>query len=64
MKGGRKYSLIENSENLCAKAQKASARLVAQNGKVAQLSPKIAVQCKKKHKKSHKHHGKKKGSKH
>ncbi len=42
----------QNTENLCAKAQKASARLVAQNGKVAQLSPKIAVQCKKKHKRA------------
>jgi hypothetical protein len=56
MKGGKKYSLLENSENLCAKPQKASARFVAQNGRVAQLRPKIAVQCgRKKAKKRHGH---------
>jgi len=52
MKGGKKYSLLENSENLCARPQKADARFVAQNGKVAHLHPKIAVQCKKHHRKS------------
>jgi hypothetical protein len=51
MKGGKKYGLLENSENLCSKAQQASARLVAHNGVVAQLHPKIAVQCNKKGKK-------------
>ena len=45
LKGGRKYSLIENSENLCAKPQTANARFVAHNGRVAQLHPKIAVKC-------------------
>jgi len=45
LKGGKKYGLIENSENLCAKPQRASARLVAHNGRVAQLHPKIVVQC-------------------
>jgi hypothetical protein len=45
MKGGKKYGLLENSENLCAKAQRANARLVAQNGLVDQLHPQIGVQC-------------------
>jgi hypothetical protein len=46
MKGGKKYGLLENSENLCARTQRANARLVAQNGLVDQLHPKIGVQCK------------------
>jgi hypothetical protein len=50
LKGGKKYGLIENSENLCAAAQTASARFVAHSGQVAQLQPRIKVQCKK-HKK-------------
>lgn len=55
MKGGGKYGLLENSENLCAKAQRANARLVAQNGLIDQLHPQIAVECKKpKAKKRHK----------
>jgi hypothetical protein len=47
MKGGKKYGLLENSENLCAKVQRANARLTAQNGVIDQLHPKIAVRCKK-----------------
>ena len=47
MKGGKKYGLLENSENLCAKSQKAEARLVAQNGLIDKLHPQIGVQCKK-----------------
>jgi hypothetical protein len=47
MKGGKKYGLLSNSENICAKPQKASARFVAQNGKVAQLHPTIVNSCKK-----------------
>jgi uncharacterized repeat protein (TIGR01451 family) len=45
MKGGKKYGLLVNSENICAKTQKASARFVAANGKVLQLQPKIANSC-------------------
>jgi len=45
MKGGGKYSLIENSESLCAKPQKASALFVGQNGRVNQFATKIAVKC-------------------
>jgi hypothetical protein len=55
MKGGKKYSLLENSENLCAKPQRAIARFTAQNGLVDQTKPLIANQCGKK--------GKKKGGK-
>jgi len=46
MKGGGKYGLLENSENLCAKTQRANGRLVAQNGIVDRLHPQIDVQCK------------------
>jgi hypothetical protein len=55
LKGGKRYGLIENSENLCTKAQTANARLVAHNGRVAQLHPEIAVQCKQKTK-NHRNH--------
>ena len=45
MKGGRKYGLLENSEDICAKGQNANARFTGQNGKVLQLHPRIAVGC-------------------
>jgi hypothetical protein len=48
MKGGKKYSLLENSENLCQKPQRAIARFTAQNGLVDQVKPLIANQCGKK----------------
>jgi hypothetical protein len=48
LKGGPKYSLLENSENLCARPQRAIARFTAQNGTVSQSKPLIANQCKKK----------------
>jgi hypothetical protein len=48
MKGGKKYSLLENSENLCRKPQRAIARFTAQNGAVLQSKPLIANQCGKK----------------
>jgi hypothetical protein len=51
LKGGKKYGLLENSENLCAEPQTANARLAAHNGAVAQLHPRIVVQCGKKSKK-------------
>ena len=55
MKGGKKYGLLENSENLCRKAQKAGVSFGAQNGKVLQESVLIANSCKsgKKGKKKH-----------
>ncbi|HTT95244.1 MAG TPA: hypothetical protein VMF55_11275 [Solirubrobacterales bacterium] len=47
MKGGPKYSLLENSEPLCRKPQRAIARFTAQNGRVLHWKPKVALQCKK-----------------
>lgn len=62
MKGGKKYGLLENSENVCRKTQRVSARFAAQNGKVAQLHPKIVNGCGRKHHKRHaRHHGKRHG---
>jgi hypothetical protein len=69
MKGGKKYGLLENSEDLCRKKQVAGLSFRAQNGKVLQTSTKIANSCgkaKKKGKKPKKHakkHSKTKGSK-
>jgi len=48
MKGGKKYGLLENSESLCEKPQKAIARFRAQNGRVLQWKSVIANDCKKK----------------
>jgi hypothetical protein len=59
LKGGPKYSLLENSENLCKKPQKAIANFTAQNGMVENLKPTIANECGKK--KHHKGKGKKHG---
>jgi hypothetical protein len=50
MKGGAKKGLLVNSENICSKAQKASVRFVAQNGKALDLRPTIANSCGKKSK--------------
>jgi hypothetical protein len=70
MKGGKKYGLLENSENICRKTQKAGAAFSAQNGKQLQFNVKIANSCgkaKKHHKTHHKkhagHHAGKKGHK-
>jgi hypothetical protein len=64
MKGGKKYGLLENSENLCSRSQKAGVLFGAQNGKIAKGTVAIANSCKKgkiRHKKrKHKH---KKGAK-
>jgi hypothetical protein len=68
MKGGKKYGLLENSENLC-KASKAKRRAIVhftgQNGRVRQFKPVVANQCgKKKGKKSHAKHKRDSGKKH
>jgi hypothetical protein len=56
MKGGKKYSLLENSEDLCRKPQRAIARFTAQNGLIEQSKPLIANSCgKAKHKKARSH---------
>jgi hypothetical protein len=47
MKGGKKYGLLENSENICKKKQIAGAAFGAQNGKKLSLSVPIANSCKK-----------------
>ncbi len=54
MKGGKKYGLLENSENICKKPQHAVARFTAQNGSVEQSKPKLVNQCGKADKKSSK----------
>jgi hypothetical protein len=54
MRGGKKYGLLINSENICKKKQVAGAAFRAQNGKVLELSPTISNSCS---------GGKKKGSK-
>lgn len=45
MKGGRKYGLLENSEDICRKAQKANVRFNAQNGEVDQARISIGDSC-------------------
>jgi hypothetical protein len=52
MKGGKKYSLLENSQDICKHRQKAIARFTAQNGRTYDTEPAIAVQCGKGAKKS------------
>lgn len=51
MKGGKRYGLLENSENICKKQQKAGAAFTAQNGRIRTYSVKIANSCKHKHSK-------------
>jgi hypothetical protein len=50
MKGGKKYGLLENSENICKTAQQAEARFTGQNGAVDSYKTKIANSCGKKSK--------------
>jgi hypothetical protein len=45
MKGGPKYSLLENSTNLCKAPQKLKASFTAQNGKTDDFEGKIVTQC-------------------
>jgi hypothetical protein len=52
MKGGKKYGLLVNSENLCRRKQRANALFTAQNGLVDQTKPVIANQCGKNRKKA------------
>jgi uncharacterized repeat protein (TIGR01451 family) len=61
MKGGKKYGLLVNSENICKKPQRASVEFRAQNGKSLHLTPKIGNSCKGKkgkHRNKHRHGGK------
>ena len=45
LKGGKKYGLLENSENICKKPQKAAVRLNAHNGRIAESTPRIGNSC-------------------
>jgi hypothetical protein len=45
LKGGPKYGLLENSENLCRKGQKARTTFVAQNGRRVSDAVRIANEC-------------------
>ncbi|HVX31868.1 MAG TPA: hypothetical protein VHA80_01910 [Solirubrobacterales bacterium] len=45
LKGGRRFGLIENSEDLCRRAQKASVAFTAHSGKRLHARPTIAVRC-------------------
>ena len=57
MKGGPKYGLLENTEGVCAKPQKAAVKFVAQNGIAKDYKQKIENGCGKKGK-GRKHKGK------
>ena len=64
--GGRKRGILINSENLCAAAQFANARLVGQNDSGAAVAPRMGVKCpkhRKKHRKQRHGKGKSGGSK-
>jgi hypothetical protein len=59
MQGGKK-GLLENHEDLCAKAHRATVKFTGQNGKVAESAPPLVAKgCKGKARKhsKHKHHG-------
>jgi len=56
MKGGKRYGLLTNSENICRKTQRASALFSAQNGASLHVRPKIANGCKHRHAEKHKGH--------
>jgi hypothetical protein len=45
MKGGKKYGLLENSEDICKHRGKAIAQFTAQNGKNYDTEPVIQVSC-------------------
>jgi hypothetical protein len=46
LKGGKKFGLLENSEDICRKKQTANVRFTAQNGKIKKLTSKIGNSCK------------------
>jgi hypothetical protein len=56
MAGGKK-GLLENSEDLCHKPQRAVARFTAHNARLETFKAKIANSCKSKGKRGRKHHG-------
>jgi hypothetical protein len=52
LKGGKKYGLLTNSENLCKKTQKAEASFSGENGRFENSSVTVANSCGRKGKKS------------
>ena len=64
MKGGPKYSLLENSEPLCAAPQRAAANFTAQNGLVDKFSQPIQLKCPEHAKAKKKGHKKKNHGRH
>ncbi len=54
LKGGKKYGLLINSENICHSQQRAIVRFTAQNGKVKQFKPVINASCSDAKAKTHK----------
>jgi hypothetical protein len=57
LKGGKKYGLLVNSENICKKKQVAGVSFRAQNGRSITLSSKISNSCGKRRKGKGKGHG-------
>ncbi len=45
MRGGKRKGLFENSRNICAHKNRATARFVAQNGRVSDFRPLMKAQC-------------------
>ncbi len=63
MKGGKKFGLLVNSEDICNKKQIAEVSFTAQNGSSLKLKPKIATSCKTQKHRKKKHKTKSKGKK-
>ncbi len=63
LKGGKHYGLLENSEDICSKRQKAGVAFRAQNGRKRTLSVPISNGCGKsaKHRRSNAGHGRRAG---
>jgi hypothetical protein len=55
MQGGKK-GLLQNSTNICASTQRATAKFSAQNGKAITLHPKMQSACGKAKRKAKRHH--------
>ncbi len=55
MQGGKK-GLLQNSTDICAAKQRASAEFTAQNGKVSDFKPLLRASCPKPHRKPHRGH--------
>jgi hypothetical protein len=51
MRGGKKKGLLENSRDICARTNRATARFVAQNGRISNFRPVLKAKCPKRGKK-------------